>query len=624
MQPPTTVPPVPSSQNQSGFVRRKGQIEWRNYLEAHGGEPWHWAFTARMPTGYGKTESILDGYDVLRRLCGCSRLLIVVPTQTQEDAYVKELVKKAKTMGISLFGLGVVSAISAPVTLTYHRKNQAEVFVMTVQRLVSAVSGRNARSNWLTDLISSGRWCGAADEYHHYADDNVWGQAFRQLPQVSPWMALSATPDRRQGETIFGNPVVNITYRHALDDEHVVKDVSFKVREYGVAIQVADGEVLKRTTSELREEINTEKIDQWEARKQLRYLTKYCSPILVQALGDLNDCHVHAPIGAYLPQMLVYGFSCAHAQSLCEIIRGHAPGLRVDWAGTGPHGRSDSENKRVINAFKGLDDQDRDVAPTLDVLVQVNIASEGFNCPPVCIIVDLALSGFSPQKLQAYGRGTRRYYAFPLTIYVPTDSNVASLAALRADLFDKPIDVLPPSEVCECCDRCPQCEHHEEQPKELPDLEVLDALLIGGQDYQPSPDVVAGVATVMNRREAAAGSSKRYDVAHNVEDYNFIRDVLTEYHQETQSQQSESTRRAYWTVKVTKAVGTVAYHVVMRKNGSHEKSLLADLCKRINGRWKWEHQGHDAMTSADFRTKYLWLKDLDHRVIAGELPLWLV
>jgi hypothetical protein len=604
-----------SGQDEGGFKRRQGQKEWREYLERHAANGMS-IFAGRQPTGYGKTESIIDGYDCFRHRLGCNRVLIVVPTTTQEIAYAKELHTKAKAMRIPLSG--VVVADSAARTFRYHRQNQAEVYIVTIQRLWSAVTGRNARGNWLVELIETGRWCGAADEYHHYADDNSWGQVFRQLPSITPWMALSATPERRQGEPIFGKPVVNISYQAALEEKSpegkpakILKDVQIKIREYGVDMQVAGGEVLTRTTTELREEINTEGIDEWEARKQLRYLTKYCSPIIGHGLAELNYLRNRAPRNAQ-PVMLVYAFSCAHAQSLCRIIGGAAPGLRVDWAGTGPNGRLDAENDKIIDAFKRGD---------LDVLVQVNIASEGFNCPAICVILDLSLTGFSPQKLQAYGRGTRWYFDLPLTIFIPTDSNMASLAQLRAGIFDLPVDTIPPREQCDCCPLCPRCIHHPWEPKTLPSIHVLNALLIGGEDYVPSREEVYGVAARMNQKPGFEG---HFDVANNEEHFNIIRDALREYQQANQRRQSEAESLAYWIGRVKTSVGVLAYNVLMSTIGSVEKSALADICKRINSRWIYHtHRSHDAMTSADFQEKHQWLDTINQDIIKGRVPPWL-
>jgi len=304
--------------------------------------------------------------------------------------------------------------------------------------------------------------------------------------------------------------------------------------------------------------------------------------------------------------MLVYAYSCAHAKSLCQIIGGHAPGLRVDWVGTGPNGRSDTENTNIIGRFKG---------GAGDVLVQVNIASEGFNCPPVSVIVDLSLTGFGPQKLQAYGRGTRVYYGFPLVIYIPTDSNVARHAYRMAGLFDLPVDTEAPSGPCTCCPACPRCEHHEGKLFDLPDLHVLSAMLIGGHDFEPTAAQVYDVATRLSRR---------LDPKNNPEDFQEVYEAMTAVHRIKQEEMSEGATLAFWQEKVTKAVSTVAVNVALKIHGRVEKSLMGDLCRRINGRWKHERRSsHDMMTAGEFEQKYTWLIHINDDVKLGTLPVWL-
>lgn len=604
MQSPGDLFGMPSREDEAGWLPRIGQKAYRDFIEAN---LELWCYPARMPTGYGKTEAILAGYERLRAAGRANRLLIVVPSTTQETAYADDLQRKAKKMGIAL--TLVVPATAAARTLKYHRRNTAEVFVSTVQRLQLATSGRHQAGNWVDELLESGKWVGAADEYHHYASDNTWGSTFKSLTHVRQWMALSATPDRKCGPTVFGPPVVNVSYTETLENEqNVLKKVGIKVREYGVDIRIMDVGEIRRTTTELREQIGTEQIDQWEVRRQLRYLTKYCSPILVQAIGELESLQLRAPSSAH-PQMLVYAFSCSHAKSLSSLMANHAPGLRVDWVGTGPCGRTDEDNARLTAAFLGGD---------LDALVQVNMAAEGFNSVAVCVIVDLSLTGFGPQKLQAYGRGTRYYHGLPLWIYVPTDSNVAPLAEQKHKIFDLPVDTVPPSDKCECCELCPDCEHHREEPKPLPTLEVLNALLIGGTDYEPSAETVSGVAPTLARH-----MGRPLDPTTNEEDRQVIRQALIDYYQSIRSTQSEHMALAEWPARIRKAVGQVARNVLLVRDGYVESSRLGDLCRALNGRWKFTHTEHDAMTAAEFEAKYRWLDEVNAEIIARRIPRWL-
>jgi len=620
MQSADPLSPLPFGEDESGFKRRVAQERWRRLLDETDPRP---VYTARMATGYGKTESIIDGYDRLRERHRASRLLIVVPTTTQEDAYRDSLQRKARYMGIHISGAYV--ADSVPRIVRAHRRNEAEVFIITVQRLVSSVGFKNARGNWLYELLETGAWVGAADEYHHYALENLWGQVLQSLTQIRQWMALSATPERKQGSTIFGAPLITVSYADALNEKTVVKDVKLKVREYGVDIALENTDApLRVTTSQLREQIGNEPVDKFEARKQLRYLTKYCTPILQHATAELEALYLDAPTGAR-PQMLVYAFSCAHAKSLCTLVSALAPGFTVDWAGTGPNGRSQADNDRVVSSFLDTykaDGKTVDREHTLDILIQVNIAAEGFDSRPVCVIADLSLTGFSPQKIQAYGRGSRFYYNMLLTIFVPTDSNVAALAATYGNepyrLFDEPVDTRPPGDGCECCEACPNCLHHREGPKELPPFDVIDALLIGGVDYEPSKETVVGTAADMGTM-----MGRTLDPLHNRADYETVTDILRKHQQRLRSEQSTMMQLDHWTQKVRRAVGLTARNVLLATDGFVEKSKLGDLCKAINTQWRIAVAAHDAMTITDFQNKYRWLEGINKAIVLGNIPTWL-
>jgi hypothetical protein len=328
--------------------------------------------------------------------------------------------------------------------------------------------------------------------------------------------------------------------------------------------------------------------------------------------------------------MLVYAYSCRHAEALCQILRAYAPGLRVDWAGTGPNGRSEEDNERVKAEF--LDKYEFDkrtrkmgvVGPhTLDVLVQVNMAAEGFNSRPVCVIVDLALTGFGPQKLQAYGRGTREYFGQQLTIFVPTDSNVAALVQQYGTephrIFDEPVDTVPPSSRCTCCAACPDCEHHPFDPIEIPDFDVFNATLIGGHDYEPTSEEVRGVAVSLVKQ---AGHQIVIDVEHNQTHYDMVSRAIADWQRITQQQQSEASRLKTLQSQVAAAVGTCAYNVNKLRNLGF--TSLGELCKRINGRWKYEHCAHDAMMADEFEQKLQWLRKLNRAIIDGCCPPWLL
>jgi len=609
------------------FVRRKGQQEWRDYIDAH---PDQYIFPGRFPTGYGKTETILDGYDSLRMSRQHNRLLVIVPTDTQAMQYVNDLERKARRMGIAL--TGVVLADGSAAMLKYHHRNRAEVFVATVQRIVHAVKGMTRAGNWIADLLATGSWMGAADEYHHYANENGngrgttslgWGEALRQLTSIRQWLAVSATPERKSGATIFGDPILNVSYEDGLAEGNVLKYVAIRIREYNIELETDQEPARRLTTTELREEIGTEDIDTWETRRQLRYLTQYSSPLLIHALAELSQLAI-ASTQLARPQMLIYTHSCAMAEALADLASALAPGFTVDWVGTGSHGRTEQENKAIITRFLDRYSDDGQITHphTLDILVQVNIAGEGFDSKPVAVIVDLSLHGFGPQKLQQYGRGTRYYHGLPLVLYVPTDSAIARIAELKHGIFDLPVDTVIPSEPGSPTD---PLDGNGLWPP-LPKLQVIDAQLIGGQDYDPTPGQILGVAPAMSQLLSQRyGGPIELDPEHNPKDYTLIKDALTGYNRQTHQQQSTVNQKIFWQERVTMAVGSVAKRLVMMLyNGQFDKRIHAAYCTLLNKQYG-EARGYTNVKTAldtDYRTKYNWLSDLDATLLGGDVPAW--
>lgn len=608
-----------------GFVRRQGQEAWKQYVETH---PNELIFPGRFPTGYGKTEILLDGYASLRASQQYNRLLVIVPTDQQATQYINELERKARRMGLAI--TGVVPADGTTATLRYHCRDRAEVFVATIQRIVLAVKGMNRAGNWITDLLATGSWLGAADEYHHYADENggtrsgttlAWGDALRKLTQIRQWMAVSATPERKIGTTIFGAPVVSISYADGLQEGKVLKDVAIRVRDYSIDIQMDQGQPRQVTTTELREEIGTDDIDTWETRRQLRYLTQYSSPILIHAFAELSQLMILTAQMAR-PQMLIYTHSCASAEALAELCRALAPGFAIDWVGTGGHGRSDAQNQAIIDAFTDSYADDGQIIQehTMDVLVQVNKAGEGFDSKPVSVVVDLSLHGFGPQKLQQYGRGTRYYHGLPLVIYVPTDSAIAGIADLRAGIFDLPVDTVMPSGTTRTTENNGLWEP-------LPKLHVLDAQLIGGHDYDPTPDQIFGVAQNMSEQLSwRDGIRIVLDPENNPDDYELIKNALTSYNRQSHLQQSTVAAKKLWSERVTWAVGRVAQRlVVILYNGVFDKRIHVQYIRLLHKQWG-QQRGYTNKETAiddDYHQKYNWLSDLDALVLQGEIPTWI-
>ena len=90
-------------------------------------------------------------------------------------------------------------------------------------------------------------------------------------------------------------------------------------------------------------------------------------------------------------QALIGAFCCSHAQLVCEQVQAMFPELKVDWVGTGSNGRSDGENRAVLNKFcPPKKDGKRDPQDIkLDVLVHVGMAGEGLDTVYVSEVIHL-------------------------------------------------------------------------------------------------------------------------------------------------------------------------------------------------------------------------------------------
>jgi hypothetical protein len=84
------------------------------------------------------------------------------------------------------------------------------------------------------------------------------------------------------------------------------------------------------------------------------------------------------------------------------------PHLRVDWVGTGPHGRKAEENIAILHRFCPLKPKfNPRPHPTLDVLVHVGIAGEGMDSPWITEVIHLNAARMNNQNNQENGRAAR-------------------------------------------------------------------------------------------------------------------------------------------------------------------------------------------------------------------------
>ena len=565
---------------------------------------------ADLPTGYGKTLCLCCSYGCLREHGVVNRMLIVVPSAEQLDSYLQEIEQDMACVGVKV--TGAYRAVS-DLSLRLHRRNEAEVFVTTIQNLSS--SGLAS----VTDLMSSGRWLLAADEFHRYADANSWGESIKSLCPTFT-IAVSATTQRTDGsaKAIEGVADVIVDLADAVA-EGAIRRVVTHVMDYQVDLTMGSESVPERfTLSTLAATIGgserLQDISQAEIKREIRYCSKYISESLLNAVSKLEQLNVQNQ-GEH--KMLVFALGVRHAQTICEQLQAIAPQLKADWIGTmatdrngRQSGRSEVENESVLSRFKRSE---------LQILVQVRKAAEGFNDVRCSVLVFLNLLNESVLLQQAVGRGLRRNPAIEededeCHVYVSYDHpGVEYLKALsellKGDAEDAVVNERPGA-------------GGESGPViyDIPEFFIVDANFNGEELYFPLGDkrITQVQATSAVRNTIPALSGQDDDSLMEL-----IRQALGIQPQIMST--TEKVERAK--ERVTKAVNTLASNVVRiradRSGGTFAKSLLGDTCRAIHRRWKTVNGGtsQSAMTVEELERKYSWVQSVNTSIKENPNPL---
>lgn len=598
------------SENKNGFIFRKGQREFEQRITADKQKA---AWNIELPTGYGKTICAAIAYRVYQKVSIVSRVLIVVPTVVQLDQYTASFENACSKIGFEIKGVKRIDMDTA--TLRYHRENLADVFVVTIGKLCAASRGGNG---FIFDLLSQGKWLLIADEHHHYATDQAWGDSIKEL-NVQRTLAMSATPIRRDGCcSIFGNADLRITLEQAAK-EHAIKRIRANVDHYFVDIEDIDGNKIRLTTESIRDDSDSlpENFSAWETRRQLRYLTKYISPILSNSIAALNVKLLQHP-GQH--QMIVFAMSCKHAESVCKAINLISmQSIKSDWVGVGPDGRDDKINTDVVNSFK---------TGKIDCLVQVNKASEGFDVSKASVLVFLHLMGGTPLVEQQIGRGLRRNYGIDnysediCDIFVPADSELVQLIQ-NFERITKP--EIEEKENSESSIRGPNMGLFN-----LPQWIIIDAEHDKSETFfvinKDDPRVRAFGTEMARDNDCKTGNiifdindDKSMEMAARV----FAKLMTMQFMEKSVQEKLESGKD-----RIKKAVKVCASNYVKLRNRNnpdigYNSSIFGDVIKKIHSQWKFSNPGHDSMTEPELRRKYEWLEVINSQLQCGEAPRWL-
>lgn len=572
-----------------------------------------------MPTGYGKTYGLALAYGLRQRQGRANRLLVIVPSDAQRNQFVEDGPAELADAGVA-GPLAVIDVSYFGVeALKRHRRNTAQVFVITIQALRESRGADHAR-----DLMESGKWMVAVDEYHHYGVDRSWGRIALALP-AEFLLALSATPGRPQNDSAFGLPDVSVSYREARD-EGAVKSLRAHSYRYQVDALDKDGNLISFTTAELVDAAggdDPERIESLRIRRQMRWSPKYISPLISIPIERLQRDSLAS---GYRLQALVTAMCVSHAHLVCEQISAMFPELRVDWVGTGTNGRTAQENKAILAKFCPPKDQDGRRSPTLDVLVNVGMAGEGLDSINVSEVVFLTNASVCNRNNQIIGRASRFLPAVVGNVNFDGCSEYAERGYIGSAIMDA-LDDEPPSEDQDDDDDRDigdgDWDGQWEPLPEQPAIKLFNLKLIG---IDSGDAEVQRMAKVLQQQDVK-GIPYTQLVADK--DHPAWRDVIELYHTlralEAEAHHAKAVTEQ-WRDAVAQALTGVTglvIRIMSTSNGRVDKSLAGDIKKRINSR-KYMACGPVAPDVEICKKHYQWLRNLESEMLqTGIIPLWL-
>lgn len=432
MEPTSNVPGVQSKKIELRFGQREAldafqNIEKQQYRIVH-------------PTGYGKTLVQLMAYEVFRSQGFVNRCLILVPTDNLRKQTDEAWVEWASKIGFKFKKPHAVS--SADLAYLYSERDKAEVFIITYQHGI--------RSEWLNRLLSRNFWLIGFDESHHLSDRGDWGSLAKKIismPNSKRVVFYSATPIRTDRRATVGpKKSTDSGFTYDADSEvstlSAIKEKAIRrpygrIGQYFVDVKFPESEQPFRVTTEsliMAGVLDEKGFSQYEAKRQLRYLPEYISPMMLDALTRLDEKNLRFP---GQNQMIVFAMSNSHAQHVAEVIR--EIGYECDWVGVM---RTDTENEAILESYRKNE---------LAILVQVAKAGEGFDNKRSSVLVFLNLIKSATRLLQEVGRGLRRNEAIPweddvCDIFASGETELATIIAELEEAIKKNVDFVEPRE----------------------------------------------------------------------------------------------------------------------------------------------------------------------------------
>lgn len=583
----------------------------------------------QLPTGYGKTFTACGCYAIKRAQNKVNRVLFVFPSKGQLDQFYRDCRSNFEDVGLRDIGHPRDIGFERHVSIKKHRRGESEVYCVTIQALQAGDC-----FSIVQDLMASGQWMLVVDEYHHYGLDKAWGQKIMSLPRTC-FLAMSATPHRPGNDGAFGGPDVTVKYRRAAE-QNAVKPLRAHAYEYLVDAVDSEGNMVTYTTGELLREVSehddsgrdltkaddatiARKLDDYAIARQMRWSGKYISPLIRTPIERLLTNRSET---GYALQAIVGAMSVSHAQMLCEQInRWYGDTLKVDWVGTGPNGRSDVENKKVLEAFcppKGPDGERR---PTVDILVHVGMAGEGLDSVLVSEVIHVNPANKNNSNDQENGRAAR--YLPGIIGHINFDSSSAYVAYRGSKIMDA-MDGEKPSDVDEDDDQ--EEADADFMFRDLPEEPVIRISNVELTNIDSGDPIVQQFA----QRAGAVGAISPQEFEAMVNDpthpkWEVMRQgaIMEKSHfpdPENERIKIEETKTAVNTAlsRLTGQILSLSKNDVIRD----QVGSAGDIKKRINQRKKAEC-GPVENSYESARMHYRWLVSLQAQIKAEGIPQWL-
>ena len=572
-------------------------------------EPGRTRLCAKLPTGYGKTFTAACVYSSLQAAGIVDRLLYLVPSTGQLDQFVTDGGSDLEAASVDgshyVCDIAFAGAVQA---LKQHRQGSHQVFACTIQGLSAAGTGAIVK-----ELLKAGRWMICVDEYHHYGETKTWGKAvlaLERLPQCKYLLAMSATPFRPDFDSAFGEPEVAISYREAVK-EKAVKPMTCHSYTYKIDA-IEDGDVVSYTTGDIVDAAGDESQEAMErVFKKMRWSPKYISPLVDTPITRM--LRERLATGHRL-QALIGAFCCSHAQLVCEQVQAMFPELSVDWVGTGPSGRSDAENRAVLNKFcppkKNGKRDPRNIR--LDVLVHVGMAGEGLDTVYVSEVIHLNPANKNNSNDQENGRAARFLPDVMAYVNVETGSNYACEEYLGRGI-EKAFDMSPK-----------EASEDDSEPTDFDEVGDWPEL-----PEEPEIDIYDVTCIQINTGEVERMEEAISKTTGLLLDDPKVKKAAIDYYLEMRRKEAEHfndrSTVEQWKSSVEQALSYVSRRVIsqMMPNATRvDRSLSGDIRKRINSRKK-RALGPVDKDVALLKRHYNWLKQLESELIKGGIPQWL-